>query len=232
MSSKDSPILEVRNLSWTPDDADQPLWAEASLEIASGETVVLEGPSGSGKSTLLRSIVYLESPSSGDVFWRGDQVTTGNIRRFRHDVVYVHQTPVPIAPTVEQNLAFPRQMAREFTSSSAKPLSEKDQDELLERFGLPGLDKSRRFDELSVGEQQRLALVRCLSVAPQMLLLDEPTASLDEKNACLIEEHIADYVSRGEGRAALWVSHSRDQIARLGGRRIDLAEIAVLNNSV
>ncbi len=187
--------------------------------------VILEGASGSGKSTLLRCIVYLEKPAGGAVYWSGEEVGEDNIRRFRRHVVYVHQTPVAIAPTVEENLAFPRQMAQQLDDSTDRGMTEEEQRELLDHFGLGAVDWTRRFDELSVGEQQRVALVRCLSVRPDVLLLDEPTASLDEENARLVEACIDSILAEDGPRAVVWISHNEKQRDRLDGRRLQIESI-------
>lgn len=235
------PLLEVRELAWTPPGEDEPLWEGASFGLDPGELAVLQGPSGAGKSTLLRTAVFLEKPSAGQVFWRGEAVKAERVRRFRHAVMYVQQSPVGIAMRVEENLAFPREMSRALGDGVG--MDEAEQRALLARFGLEDLDVSRRFEELSVGQQQRVALVRCLSVRPEVLLLDEPTASLDEESARAVEEYIREYVeaggaggaeqtkgTEGTSRAALWITHSGDQRDRLGGRVLELSEIARLRS--
>ena len=219
----DSPTqLKVRNLTWTPPGDEKPLWADVSFEVKAGEHVILKGPSGAGKSTLLRALLFLENIDSGEVFWEDKAVTEENIREFRRAVVYVQQRPVAIAPTLGENLEFAREMG-----GPDRGMSEREQRELLDHLGLGNLDWSRRFDELSGGQQQRVALVRCLSVQPRVLLLDEPTASLDEANALALEELIRDYCAT-DGRAALWVTHSSEQRERIGGRLLELTDIARL----
>ncbi len=215
-------LLEVRDLSWTPDGAERPLWEGVSFRVESGESLIVSGQSGSGKSTLLRCVVYLEKPSSGQVLWRGRPLESEDIRRFRHHVVYVHQTPVAIATTVEEEMGFAREMSRALADETSAALDEEGQKGLLDRFGLGDLDWGRRVDELSVGERQRVALVRCLSVGPEVLLLDEPTASLDDTNARRVEDYVTEYVSERDGRAAVWITHSREQRERLGGRIVDI----------
>ena len=220
-----SPLLEVRDLSWTPDGAEGPLWRDVSLEVAAGETVIVQGESGSGKSTLLRCIVALERASTGTVFWQGAEVGPDNIRRYRHRVLYVHQTPVPVATYVDEEMDFPRQMSRQWTDVE-EAMAEEEQREMLARFELGELDWGRRFDELSVGEKQRVALVRSLSVRPQILLLDEPTASLDEANARRVEAVVEEYIAGAPERAAVWITHSPAQRKRLDGRHIDLGKFS------
>ncbi len=214
-------LLQAKNLSWKPADAEEFIWKDVSFELSPGELVVLEGPSGSGKSTLLKAIVGLIEVSSGKRLWRGDKITADNIRRFRNEVVYVHQTPVAIAPRIADNLSFPREIAAEFVDG-AQPMSEDEQERMLERLQLGALDRSRRFDELSVGERQRVAFVRCITVRPQVLLLDEPTASLDPDSAHSVEKCVLDYLDASSDRAAIWISHSKEQRERLGGRLLDL----------
>lgn len=219
-NSKDVKLIDVENVSWIPPNSEEPLWKDVEFSINAGELLILDGPSGSGKSTLLRSLVLLQDVSSGQIRWRGDVVSSENIRSFRHRVVYVHQSPVPIASTVDENMRFPRRMSREF-GGHGEAMTEEEQRELLHRFGLVDVDFSRRFDEFSVGEQQRLALVRCMSVRPEVLLLDEPTASLDDKSAGQVEEYILDFVEKAGG-AVIWVSHNREQRQRLAGRELNM----------
>lgn len=215
-------MLEIDDLSWIPPNAETPLWEGVSFSVEPGEILILTGPSGSGKSSLLRCIVGLEERSTGTIRWHGREIDEENIRRFRHRVVYVHQSPVSIASTIDENLSFPRTVGNEFPDYEEKHLDEDDQRELLARFGIKELDFSRRFDELSVGEQQRVALVRCLTVQPEGLLLDEPTASVDEETARLIEDYVTDYVESAGDIGAVWVSHDTEQRERLPGRDIAL----------
>lgn len=215
-------LLEIRDLTWIPRGEDHPVWSEVSFRVDEGELTVLAGPSGSGKSTLLRGIVGLQEITGGSRHWCGERIGADNIRRFRHRAVYVHQTPEAIAPRVVGNLAFPREIGRQVDGQTHSPMDRNDQQELLDRFGLGALDWERRFDELSVGERQRVALVRCVSVKPKMLLLDEPTASLDPENAERVEQFVLSYLEQSEDRAVVWVTHSSEQRQRLNARTIDI----------
>lgn len=218
------PLLRVESLSWAPPDSDTPIFEGVTLEVRPGERVVLKGPSGSGKSTLLRCIVGLEPRRTGELFWRGEPVGPDNMRRFRSRAVYVQQRPSEVAETVGQNLAFAREMAEELGSGEAL-LDESEQREMFARLGLENIGHSRRFDDLSVGEQQRVCLVRALTGGPDVLLLDEPTSALDPERVEQIEELLTSYVDQApESRAFVWVSHQPQQIERLAGRVVDLAQ--------
>lgn len=226
------PILELHNLTWSPPDGDTdrqapPLFENASLQIAAGELVSLQGPSGSGKSTLLRCLVGLEPRHSGVIRWRGEEVGAHNIRAFRQRVHYVQQEPVAVEETVAGNLEFARRMAEELRrDADPKPLDQDAQQKLLDDLGLGAIDWERDFDRLSVGERQRVALVRSLTPQPDVLLLDEPTASLDDTRARQVEDLLTEYKrARPERRALVWVTHSPAQRQRLGGREIDIRRV-------
>ncbi|QDG50637.1 ATP-binding cassette domain-containing protein [Persicimonas caeni] len=217
------PLLSAQNIAWSPPDSDALLFADVDFDVDAGERVVLEGPSGSGKSTLLRCLVGLEPRRSGTVRWRGEPVDAESMRRFRNRATYVQQRPSAISETVGENLAFAREMARQFAGDRA--LDEDGQHDLLERLGLGHIGMSRRFDDLSVGEQQRVCLVRALTGQPDMLLLDEPTSALDPERVEQIEDLLIAYVDDApDRRAFVWVSHQPDQIERISTRVLDVSQ--------
>jgi len=219
----DEVLLKVRNLTWRPPDAEAPLFEGVDLEVPFGAVIGLAGPSGSGKSTLLRCLVGLEPRDAGEIRWRGEPVSGDDFRRFRRDVVYVHQEPVEIAPTVGENLAFARRMAGEGERAG---LDEARQRELLERLGVGRLDWSREFGALSVGERQRVALVRSLSMQPTALLLDEPTASLDRDAVGQVEALLADFRAEApDERTLVWIGHDVDQLERVADRIVELERL-------
>ncbi len=211
-------IIAVEGLTTKPGDDGAPILAGASLAIAPGERVVLTGPSGSGKSTLLRCMVLLE-PAEGTVLLDGEPVGAERVRALRRRVGYLAQRPVGIADTIARNLAFPRELDENALERDA-------QRELLDRLGLGGLDLDRRFDALSGGEQERIALVRTLTARPDVLLLDEPTASLDADNVDAVVELLGAWAEEDEGRALLWVSHHAHEVDELATRTVALAELS------
>lgn len=214
------PLCAVRNLTWVPPDADAPLFDGVDLQVRRGESLGLEGRSGAGKSTLLKCLVGLEPRDGGEVYWRGEPVEGNKFREMRRDVVYVHQEPVGLAPTVGGNLAFAREMA------TGEGLSGERQRELLERLEVGDIDADRVFEKLSVGERQRVALVRCLTLQPTALLLDEPTASLDAESLEGVEQLLADYRARApDERTLVWVSHAAGQLERVADRVVTIDDL-------
>ncbi len=219
-----APRIAVQDLTTKPGDDGAPILRGVSLAIAPGERVVLTGPSGAGKSTLLRCMVLLE-PHQGRVLLDGEPVGPERVRELRRRVGYLAQRPVPIDDTIAANLAFPRQAAGD-GRATGDVLDADAQRALLDRLGLDGMDHDRRFDALSGGEQQRVALVRTLTVGPEVLLLDEPTASLDPENVEAVVELLSDWVTETDDRALLWVSHHAHEADALATRSVALKELA------
>jgi putative ABC transport system ATP-binding protein len=210
-------LVGVEQMRWgPPEQAD--LFAEVTFELRASDRLFLTGESGTGKSTLLKLIVMLEARRDGGVSWRGAPVTAYNIRSFRQFAVYVHQRPTSVGLTVGDNLEFARTLAGD------RAIGLREQGELLERLGLEDVPLTRPFSRLSGGEQQRVCLARALMVAPDVLLLDEPTSSLDTESEARVEAVLAAHVEAAPDRALLWVSHSPDQIARMKTRAVSMAD--------
>ncbi|MGM0558164.1 MAG: ABC transporter ATP-binding protein [Myxococcota bacterium] len=216
-------IVTIEDLGWTPPDTDTAVLVGVDLVLEADELVTLRGSSGSGKSTLLRCVVGLEQPTSGRILWRGEEVAGDRFLSYRNAVRYVQQRPTKVAETVADDLGFARDIATERGGGSDD--AESHQRERLAQLGLGGLDWSRSFDDLSVGEQQRVALVRALTSEPQVLLLDEPTSSLDPESVGDVEAMLRAYLDESDERALLWVTHQSEQLERLGGRQLDLDDL-------
>lgn len=166
---------------------------------AHGITMVL-GPNGAGKSLLLRLLHGLIEPTSGEISWNGE----GLSRALQERQALVFQKPVLLRRSVEDNLDFALQLR-------GRP-DPHLRDEYLRRVSLLDLAK-QPARLLSGGEQQRLSLARALATAPQVLLLDEPTASLDPASVQMIEA-IVQEVSR-QGVRVIFVTHDIGQARRL-----------------
>jgi tungstate transport system ATP-binding protein len=157
-----------------------------SLQIHKGEILALLGPNGSGKSTLLRILAFLEKPSKGEVYFYGKKVTDKNMSQMRLESTMVFQKTMLFSTTVYENIAYGLKVRR-----MPKNEVEEKVDRTLRLARLEGFEK-RQAKKLSGGEQQRVALARALVLNTKLLLLDEPTANLDPKNASIIEEVIAE----------------------------------------
>jgi putative ABC transport system ATP-binding protein len=175
-----------------------------SASIPAGVCSAVAGPSGAGKTSLLRLLNRLDEPSRGQAFWDGRLLTSYDVRVLRRTVSLVAQQPTLLTGTIADELRI-----------GERSLTRKQSIELLGRVGLPSGFLARSTAGLSTGEAQRLCLARALAVRPRVLLLDEPTAALDQASTLAIERVIADIVAQG-GTVVL-VSHRTDQIRRLAG---------------
>jgi putative ABC transport system ATP-binding protein len=187
----------------------RPVLRGLDLWIGDGATAIL-GPSGCGKSTLLRLLNRLADPDEGVVRFRGREVRELDPLELRRRVVLVPQLPAPVPGSVADNVRYgPRLLGREV--SVERPLM------------LAGLDSgfaARDAAKLSVGEQQRVMLARALALEPDVLLLDEPTAALDEDAKGAVEEALAGLA----GISMIVVTHDRGQAERLARRIVRISE--------
>lgn len=177
------------------------------LTIGSAGVTVLLGPNGAGKSLLLRVADGLIRPDAGAVTW-GGLAPDGTVRR---RIGFVFQQPVLLRRSVRANLKFAMGISGLWDRRKA--------DRALEDAGLAGLgDRPARV--LSGGERQRLALARALVLDPEVLLLDEPTASLDPAAVAAVEGMIGRAVARG--LKVVLVTHDIGQARRLADEVIFL----------
>ena len=171
------------------------------------------GPSGSGKSTLLRLLDRLADPDEGTVRFRGDDVRTLDPLELRRRAVLVPQLPAPIPGTVAANVRYGPGLAGR----------EVEPERFLDLAGLDGSFAERDAARLSVGERQRVMLARALALEPEVLLLDEPTAALDERAKTGVERALAGLRGRS-GLSLVLVTHERAQAERLAERVVELHE--------
>ena len=166
---------------------EQPVVNDVSLEVGEGEFFVLLGPSGSGKSTLLRLLALEERPTAGQLTINGQNAIGAPVRTLRRlrrrSIAVVLQRPT-------LNL-FPQLTAHEHVELAAlwRGAAKSDIDEALDTVGL-SQRKSNRPDQLSGGEQQRLAVAMAGIGRPTVLLADEPTAELDAESAAAVIAHL------------------------------------------
>jgi putative ABC transport system ATP-binding protein len=195
-----APILEAHNLTKRFELGETTVEAlkGVSLAVQAGEFVALMGPSGSGKSTLLQLLGGLDQPTAGSVVFEGRDISrlsddeATRLRRERTGFVFQAFNLIPLL-NVRENVALP------FTIAGQDASRGELRDRIREVIALVELDGKERHrpDQLSAGEQQRVAVARALVTRPTVLLADEPTGNLD-------------YTTGGEILEALWRSCAED----------------------
>jgi tungstate transport system ATP-binding protein len=193
--------LKLEDLCYSVDG--KLLLDQISLSITAGARHLILGPNGAGKSLLLRLMHGLLTPSAGKLLWAGD------VKRARQAMVF--QRPVMLRRSARDNIMFALAVAQ--IKGDHKRLA----DAALDRVGLSALgDRSARL--CSIGEQQRLALARAWAVEPELLFLDEPSASLDLSATRYVESIIN--AMHANGTTIVMSSHDLGQARRLADRVI------------
>lgn len=178
---------------------------EASLVIEKGAYALVRGASGTGKSTLLRLLCRLEEAQSGTISFNGQSIEDMVPADLRRKVAYVQQMPTLLLGTVGENLLLPY----EFKANEGLQVPDKEAlAEYLESFLLTGIDLETKGDCLSVGQSQRICLIRSLLLQPEVVLMDEPTASLDIDSAMVVLDKAAELSAAGT--TVIMISHSQD----------------------
>jgi len=182
-----------------------------TLKIPRNQIFTIIGPNGSGKTTLLKILAFLERPTKGTLLFDGELVKERNLDRLRLNSTMVFQKTTLFDTTVAKNIAYGLRLR----GSSKNEIAEKIRN-ALRIVRLEGYEK-RHAKKLSGGEQQRVALARALALNTKLLLLDEPTANLDPKNAYIIEEIIAT-VNRESKATIVMATHNMFQAKNLPQR--------------
>jgi len=200
----DFPLLEARGLSFTYQGGTTPVFEHLGLTVLEHELLLIKGVSGCGKSTLLRLFCRLNTPDSGTIHFRGREIRELSPSLYRSRVCLVAQVPLMTDGSVRENLLLPFT----FASNSSRQLPSDDRlSRMLDSFFLGDLTLEQPASRLSVGQKQRLAIMRSLLADPELLLLDEPTSSLDRESALLVFS-IIERLNAQEGKTVLLVTHS------------------------
>lgn len=199
------------------------LFHQVSFSIQAKQFYLIRGPSGSGKSSLLRLLNRLEEPSSGTLLYKETPYSQIPAPELRRRILYIQQAPVVIDGSVKDNLLLP------FSFKHNKQLNPPDEallQALLAEFSLESVSLTKQAKNLSLGQQQRLCLIRGLLLAPDVVLLDEPTSALDNESSESVER-MAESLCLDHGKAVVMVSH-RD----FSPKRVHPKIISVANGNI
>lgn len=203
-----------------------PVLQDISFEVNEGEFVSIVGKSGAGKTTLVKLMLGLETPTEGEVYFKGVSLNNSNpdqIQELRRKVGGIYQD-YRLLPkkTVYENVAYIMEV-----EGKENEEIEKEVPKVLEIIGLK--DKLENFpDELSGGEQQRLAVARALVNHPEIIVADEPTGNLDPYNTYEVIS-LLQKINK-TGKTVILSTHDREVVNKLGKRVITLEEGKIIRD--
>jgi len=202
-----TPVLEVTDLSFSYDEVK--LFQNLSFSLQKGEVRVILGPSGSGKTTLLHLLAGLLNLQQGEIRWQGQSIRAREEelaqRRLRFTGLVFQHHYLQAELTALENILVPGYLAGEVDTAWGQ--------ELLQRIGLPNRARLRP-KALSGGERQRIAVARALYNRPRLLLADEPTGSLDRRNAEKVWELMLN-LAKDLGTAVIIATHDEHLVQGL-----------------
>jgi tungstate transport system ATP-binding protein len=209
------PIIEIKNLG--VERGGTILLNIRSLSIQKGEILALIGPNGAGKTTLLQTLSYLLQPFQGELFFNGEKINSNHsIFEYRRRLAMVFQEPLLFDTTVFHNVASGLKIRGMKKGEIRDRVLEQ-----LDRFGIEGLS-DRSAKTLSGGEAQRTSLARAFAIQPELLLLDEPFASLDPPTRGSLIEDLEKVLSKTR-TTTIFATHDRLEALNLSDR------VAVMN---
>lgn len=214
-------ILKVENLSkiYGKSEAKVVALDNVSFEVEEGEFVAIIGPSGSGKSTLLHAIAGLEKPTNGKVYFYGKNMYEINkkdltiLRRQKIGIIYQFYNLIPTL-NVEENILLPIELD--------KKKVDKIKLEKITKFLNIDNRKKHLPNELSGGQQQKVAIARALMINPKIILADEPTGNLDSKSSTEIIQ-LLKKANKEYNQTIIMITHNLE-IAKLADRIIQIED--------
>ena len=220
-------ILKIEKLSkiYGKGDAEVIALNDISFEVEEGEFIAITGPSGSGKSTLLHTIAGLEKPSSGTVYFYDKDIYKMNkkdltiLRRQKIGIIYQFYNLIPTL-TVEENILLPIELDR-------KKVDKEKLENILKFLNLENR-KKRLPNELSGGQQQKVAIGRALMINPTIILADEPTGNLDTKSSSEIIQ-LLQKANKEYKQTIIMITHNLE-IAKIADRVLKMEDGKIVEN--
>jgi tungstate transport system ATP-binding protein len=199
-------MLSLKDITLVKDKKTS-LWVN-DFHLAQGERLAVIGPNGAGKSTFLKVLALLETPTTGEVFFRGEKVTGKNSLAFRRRMAVVFQESLLLNTTVFNNVA----QGMHFRGIAGDQ-RQRRVDYWLERFGIAAL-RHRKPLHLSGGEAQRVSLARAFVLEPEVIFLDEPFSALDFSTRLELLEDLGEQLA-DTGATVVFVTHDFNEIPYL-----------------
>ena len=209
-------LLQLKSIDYTPTNFTRPLLTDISFSLAAGECITLTGITGAGKSTLLRLLNRLSEPTSGQISLRGDDYRSISPMTLRQQVMLVSQVPQLLGMNVREALTYPLQLQ----SLGAAEIKQRILT-VADQFEIPTDWFDRNHLQLSVGQKQLVSIARGVITQPQVLLLDEPIASLDTITAERVLTTI-NTICRSQKIGLIVVNHQLELAARFSARLLYL----------
>lgn len=197
---------------------------DVSLEIETGEFVVMIGPSGCGKTTLLKVINGLVTPDQGEVIVAGERLDCCNLISLRRHIGYAVQG-AGLFPhmTIADNICYVPALEKKMTGQEKTELTE----EMLKLVQLP-VELSTRFPrQISGGQQQRVGIARALANHPKILLMDEPFGAVDEITRKGLQDELL-LLQKKTGITVVFITHDIREAMKLGSRIVVIKDGRVL----
>lgn len=210
-------LYELKNLKKTYDQ--RTVLNLESLKLEKNKVLGILGPNGAGKSTLLEIMAFLTRPSAGDIWFEKEMVnfTNGKLIDLRRKVILIQQQPILFTTTVFKNVEYPLKLRK-----TPKAERKKIVKELLELVGMEIFEHASAH-KLSAGETHRVAIAQALACSPEVILMDEPTASVDIENQINIERIIKE-INQKKSISVIFTTHDMIQASRLADETVFLFE--------
>lgn len=197
-------LLAFENISISFDH--KPLISGLTFSVQQGDKVVIRGESGSGKSSLLNTLTGFTRPSSGTILFEDTELHVENFNKFRKQIAFLPQqvsfNNLDVRSFIELPFGFQR-------NKSSFPSEEKIK-LLFTEFSLKHDILNSRMQDISGGEKQRVALISCLLLGRNILLLDEPTSALDSQ----VKQKVMDYIFKQDELVVISASHDPEWVER------------------